>query len=145
MHTLSICSWSEICYPMLSIIDLLLRQLFVVFISRITLIGIKIAFDHFDVTQWKRFSPYRPFVRGIHRPPVDSPYKGSVTRTLTFSLMLAWTNSWINRRVVGDFGCHDAHCDVIVMYFTHPPSWDMAIPFAPCKPSSTTSALCPSK
>ena len=45
----------------------------------------------------------------------DSPDRGPATRASMFSSMLAWTNSWINRRVSGDWRRYDAHCDVIVM------------------------------
>ena len=31
---------------------------------------------HDDVIKWKYFPRYWPFVRGIHRSPVDSPHKG---------------------------------------------------------------------
>ena len=31
---------------------------------------------HDDVIKWKHFSPYWPFVRGIHRSRVNSPLKG---------------------------------------------------------------------
>ena len=31
---------------------------------------------HDDVIKWKHFPRYWPFVRGIHRSPVDSPHKG---------------------------------------------------------------------
>ena len=31
---------------------------------------------HDDVITWKHFPRYWPFVRGIHRSPVDSPHKG---------------------------------------------------------------------
>ena len=31
---------------------------------------------HDDVIEWKPFPPYWPFVRGNHRPPVNSPHKG---------------------------------------------------------------------
>ena len=31
---------------------------------------------HDDVIKWKHFPRYWPFVRGIHRPPVNSPHKG---------------------------------------------------------------------
>ena len=31
---------------------------------------------HDDVIKWKHFPRYWPFVRGIHRSPVNSPYKG---------------------------------------------------------------------
>ena len=33
---------------------------------------------HDDIITWKSFPYYWPFVRGIHRSPVDSPHKGSV-------------------------------------------------------------------
>ena len=33
---------------------------------------------HHDVMAWKCFPHYWPFVRGIHRSPVDSPHKGPV-------------------------------------------------------------------
>ena len=31
---------------------------------------------HNDVIKWKHFPRNWPFVRGIHRPPVNSPRKG---------------------------------------------------------------------
>ena len=31
--------------------------------------------EHNDVIKWKYFPCYRPFVRGIHRGPVDSPHR----------------------------------------------------------------------
>ena len=31
---------------------------------------------HDDVITWKHIPHYWPFVRGIHRPPMDSPHKG---------------------------------------------------------------------
>ena len=31
---------------------------------------------HVDVIKWKHFPRYWPFVRGIHRSPVNSPHKG---------------------------------------------------------------------
>ena len=41
---------------------------------------------HDDVIKWKRFPRYWPFVRGIHRSPVNSPHKGQWRRALIFSL-----------------------------------------------------------
>ena len=35
---------------------------------------------HDDVIKWKHFPHYWPFVRGIHRLPVDSPYTGQRRR-----------------------------------------------------------------
>ena len=51
------------------------------------------------------------------KPPVTSgfPSQRPVTRALMFSLMLALKNCWLNRRVTGDLGRYDTHCDVIVM------------------------------
>ena len=42
---------------------------------------------HDDVIKWKHFPRYWPFVRGIHRPPVNSPHKGQWRRALMFSLI----------------------------------------------------------
>ena len=36
---------------------------------------------HDDVIKWKHFPRYWPFVRGIHRSPVNSPHKWSVTQS----------------------------------------------------------------
>ena len=42
---------------------------------------------HYDVIKWKYFPHYWPFVRGIHRPPVNSPHKGQWPWTSLFSLI----------------------------------------------------------
>ena len=47
---------------------------------------------HDDVIKWKHFPRHWPFVRGIHRSPVNSLYKGHWRGDLMFSLMCAWTN-----------------------------------------------------
>ena len=44
-----------------------------------------------DVIKWKHFPRYWPFVRGIHRSPVNSPHKGQWRGALIFSLICAWT------------------------------------------------------
>ena len=51
---------------------------------------------HDDVIKWKHFSRYWPFVRGIHRSPVNSPHKGQWRRALMFSLICIWINGWVN-------------------------------------------------
>ena len=61
------------------------------------------------------FSRYWPFVRGIHRSPVNSPQKGQWCRALMFSLISAWINDWVNNLEAGDLRCHHAHHDVIVI------------------------------
>ena len=70
---------------------------------------------HDDVIKWKHFPSYWPFVRGIHRSPVNSPHKGQWRGALIFSLICSWINSWVNNGETGDFRRHRAHYDVIVM------------------------------
>ena len=75
----------------------------------------KNPFGHDDVMKWKHFPRYRPFVRGIHPWPVNSPHKGQWRRALMFSLIYAWTNGWANNRDTGDLRRHRAHYVVTVM------------------------------
>ena len=63
---------------------------------------------HEDVIKWKHFLRYWPFVRGIHRSPVNSPHKGQWREALMFSLICAWMNGWVNNREAGDLRCHRA-------------------------------------
>ena len=70
---------------------------------------------HDDVIKWKHFPRYRPFVRGIHRSPVNSPHTGQWRGTLVFSWIYGWTNGWINNRDVGDLRRHCANYDVTIM------------------------------
>ena len=72
-----------------------------------------------DLMKWKYFPRYWPFVRGIHRPPVNSPHKGQWRGALVFSLICAWINGWVNNRKAGGLRRHRAHFDVIVMDFTY--------------------------
>ena len=71
---------------------------------------------HDDVIKWKHFLRYWPFVRGIHRSPVNFPHKGQWRGALLFSLICTWINGWINSREAGDLGRHRAHYYVIVMH-----------------------------
>ena len=76
---------------------------------------------HDDVMKWKHFPRYWPFVRGIHRSPVNSPHKGHWRGALMFSLICIWINGWVNNREAGDLKRHRAHYEVIVMvsYYLH--------------------------
>ena len=65
-----------------------------------------------DVIKWKYFPRYWPFVRGIHRSPVDLSHKGLWRGALMFSFI----NGWANTREAGDLRRHRAHYDVTVMY-----------------------------
>ena len=73
--------------------------------------------------QWKYFPRYWPFVRGIHRSPVNSPHKGQWRGALIFSLICAWINGWVNNREAGDLRRHHAHYDVIVMSYLAGDNW----------------------
>ena len=70
---------------------------------------------HNDVINWMHFPRYWPFVRGIHRWPVNSPHKCQWREVLMFSLICVWINDWVNNRKAGDLGRHHAHYEVIVM------------------------------
>ena len=73
---------------------------------------------HDDVITWKHFPRYWPFVRGIHRSPVNSPHKSQWRGALMFSLICSWINGWVNNREAGDLRHHRAHYDVIIMNIT---------------------------
>ena len=70
---------------------------------------------HNDVIKWKHFPRYWPFVRGVHRSPVNSPHKGQWCGVLMFSLVCNWINGWLNNREAGDLRHCRAHYDVTVM------------------------------
>ena len=70
---------------------------------------------HDDVIKWKHFPRNWPFVRGIHRSPVNSPHKGQWLGALMFSLICVWINAWVNNREAGDLRSYLAHYDVTVM------------------------------
>ena len=70
---------------------------------------------HDDVIKWKHFPRYWPFVRGIHRSPVNSPHKGQWRGALMLSLICVWIIGWVNNREAGDLRRYRAHYDIIVM------------------------------
>ena len=74
---------------------------------------------HNDVIKWKHFPRYRPFVRGIHRSPVNSSHKGQWREALMFSLICAWINGWVNTREATDLRRHRAHYNVTIMCMMH--------------------------
>ena len=73
--------------------------------------------NHDDVIKWKHFSRNWPFVRGIHRSPVNSPHKGQWRGALMYFLICVWINDWVNNREAGDLRPNRAHYDVTVMNF----------------------------
>ena len=70
---------------------------------------------HDDVIKREHFPRYRPFVRGIHRSPVNSPHKSQWRGALMFSLICARISGWVNTGEAGDLRRHRAHYGVIVM------------------------------
>ena len=78
---------------------------------------------HDGVMKWKHFSRYWPFVRRIHRSPVNSPHKGQWRGALMFSSICAWIKGWVNNGKAGDLRRYRAHYDVTVMtcHFTMMP------------------------
>ena len=76
---------------------------------------VKCAQTHDDVIKWKHFPCYWPFVRGIHRLPVNSQHKGQWHGALMVSLICVWINGWVNNREDGDLRRHCGHYDVTVM------------------------------
>ena len=65
--------------------------------------------------QTKHFPRYWPFVRRIHRSPVNSPHKGQWRGALIFPFICAWIN--------GDLRRHRAHYDFTVMAESAYMSW----------------------
>ena len=66
------------------------------------------SIQHDDVIKWKHFPRYWPFVREF----IGHLW---IPRALTFSLICAWINGWVNNRKDGDLRRHAAHNDVTVM------------------------------
>ena len=74
-----------------------------------------IAIQHDDVIKWKHFPRYWPFVRGIHRSPVNYLHKGQWRGALMFSLICTWITGWVNNAGACDFRRHRAHYYVTVI------------------------------
>ena len=70
-----------------------------------------------DVMKWKHFPRYWPFVRGIHRSPVNSRHNGQWRGALMFSLTCVGINGWVNNHTAGNLRRHRAQYDVILMCF----------------------------
>ena len=71
-------------------------------VGRHVLFSLGMFSNHDGVIKWKHFPRNWPFVRGIHRSPVNSPHKGQWRGALRFSLIWAWINDWVNNRKSDD-------------------------------------------
>ena len=82
-------------------------------------------FVHDDVIKWKHFPRYWPFVRRIHRSPVNSQHKGQWRGVLMFSLICVWINGWVNNREAGDLSVSTKWNDIFVVIQIQ---WDFRFP-----------------
>ena len=73
------------------------------------------SLHHDYIMEWKHFPRYWPFVRGIHRSPVNSPHKCQWREASMYSLVRAWAGGWVHTRVASDFRRHLVHYDVTVV------------------------------
>ena len=93
----------------------------------ISLLWKEIPWSHDDVIKWKHFPRYWPFVRGIHRSPVNSPHKRQWRRALMFTLICARINGWVNNCEAGDLRHYHTHYDVIVMLWADHTSYPCSV------------------
>ena len=63
-----------------------------------------LAGTHDDVMEWKHFSHYWPFVRGIHRSPVVALHKGPVMRSFDVSFDVGYRMAkkwiWLYKKII---------------------------------------------
>ena len=78
------------------------------------------ALTHDHVLKWKYFPCYWPFVRRIHRSPVNCLHKSQWHGALTISLISAWINVSVDNGEAGDSIHHRTHYNVIVMMIRVP-------------------------
>ena len=72
---------------------------------------------HDDIIKWKHFLRYWPFVRRIHRWPVNSPHKCQWRGAFIFSFICAWVNGWVHNREADCLRRHRTHYDVTIIYW----------------------------
>ena len=77
---------------------------------------------HDDVIKWKHFPRYWPFVRGVHRSPMNSPHKSKWHWVLMLCLICAWINGWVNHREAGDLRRQrkrslGRHCNMLICWW----------------------------
>ena len=76
---------------------------------------------HDDVIKWKHFPRYLPFVRGIHRSPLNPPHKRPVTRGFGVFFHLCLNKRMSKQSWGWWFGRHRGYYDVIVICFSVDP------------------------
>ena len=91
-------------------------------------INILLDYLHDDVIKWKHYPRYWPFVRGIHRWPVDCPHKASDAELWCFFFYLRLNKRWASNRDAGDLRRHRTQYDVTLMVLLlawHMPIWNI--------------------
>ena len=83
---------------------------------------------HDEVIKRKHFPRYWPFVRGIHRSPVNSPHKGQRRRALMFPLICTRINGWVNNGEAGDMRRYRCSGSLEPEYSCHDRDWIMELP-----------------
>ena len=78
-------------------------------------VAVALVIDHDDVIKWKHFPRYWPFVRGIHRSPLNSPHIGQWRGALMFSLICVWINGSVDNHEADYLRRYRAHYAVTVM------------------------------
>ena len=78
---------------------------------------------HDDVIKWKHFPRYWPFVRGIHRSPLNFAHKGRWRGALMFHLICA-LNKRLNKQSWGWWFETPTrslwrHCNVLMLWWWH--------------------------
>ena len=111
-----IMEWVKFSIPALEPVIRWLTRQFVPRRTDMAGILLRFAVPRDDVIKWKHFPRYWPFMRGIHRSPVNSTHKGQWRGALMFSFICARINGWVNNRGAGDLRRHCAHYDVIVIH-----------------------------
>ena len=64
------------------------------------------------------FPRYWPFVRRVHRSPVNSTHKGQCRGPSCFGMICAWTKGWVNNLDAGGLRCNRAHYSVTLTIAT---------------------------
>ena len=96
----------------------------------------EVVLDHDDVIKWKHFPRYRPFVRGIHRSPVNPPHKVQWRVALMLSLICALNKQsskqswgwWFETPSRSLWHCNDQYLsDKIARCFSWGSNWQVVI------------------
>ena len=103
------------------------------------------AKNYYVVIWWRHqmetFQRYWPFVRGIHRSPVNYPHKGQRRGALIFSLICAWTDGWANNRDACDLRLYCVHYDVNFMRTVYANQLATSLLMCILRPNRTASPL----